>query len=211
MRPTSLIAMWIVLTSAAPTLASGFDGGMFAGPARVLGSADPEIHKARQRARKAVAGFIARLEKRSAADLEFAIQVEITEGVDAEQLWLADVRFDGGAFVGYVDSRPLRIESVEQGERLRIPAAEITDLVDRRTHPSWRASRRRLHPRGSRVPGAPGRHPGARGIQSSHHVVSDFVGWAELITAASMNGYFKSSPWRNLRRAAMRSVIRLSW
>lgn len=143
MRLGSLIVALISFTTAGPALAGGVTTGGLFFPAVMMVHPDQEILTARKRARDTIATFIERLRKRNPTDLEFAVQVSVTDGDIEEHIWLADVRYERGFFRGSVDSRPLQIETVALGQRLRIAASEITD---------WMIVERTLH--GERVVGA---------------------------------------------------------
>ncbi len=58
-----------------------------------------------------------------------SFKVPFTQGEIVEQLWVADVLYDGRNLRGVVDNHPSRVKTVRKGDPVTIPPAGITDWL----------------------------------------------------------------------------------
>ena len=47
----------------------------------------------------------------------------------SEHIWLADVQYTGGRFVGYVDNKPVNIKGLKLGDKESVNPDEISDWL----------------------------------------------------------------------------------
>ncbi len=117
--PTPGVATTV--TSARPRETAGDD------PVLDVLADDPALLAARARARAEIDDVLRRHARSPLSEL--AIKAPITDGVRIEHVWLADVRYEGGTFIGRVDNLPTRVTTVAEGQELRVEKAKISDYM----------------------------------------------------------------------------------
>jgi len=106
-------------------------------PVTLVEPDDEEIRTAVQRARETTDHFLDLMENPPAEDAAFSVKREFREGEVSEYMWLTDVSFVDGQFVGKLDNLPRHISNVEVGEEYPVSRDEIADwmvFVDGRIH-----------------------------------------------------------------------------
>ena len=88
---------------------------------------DPELAAAERAAIDKLAEFRAALEHPAEAAQNFEIEAVIDEGALAERLWLREVRPSKDGFEGSVSQQPKLLKSVQQGQELHVPTAQVVD------------------------------------------------------------------------------------
>jgi len=88
---------------------------------------DPALLAARARARSEIDAVIAR---HAASPLtELSVKAPITDGIHVERVWLADVRYEGGDFVGTIDNDLTRVKTRRPGDTVRVEKYAIDDFM----------------------------------------------------------------------------------
>lgn len=90
---------------------------------------DAEMDTAMARARSSVSGFVDRLPRLRAANLPASIKLPLTENGHTEHVWMGDPVFEDGLFRGYLASAPANLPSWSHGDRIVVPADEISDWM----------------------------------------------------------------------------------
>jgi uncharacterized protein YegJ (DUF2314 family) len=88
---------------------------------------DAGIEAAKAEARRTVDEFIARLDAAEGIEHQ-AVKAELlVEGGGTEHVWVTDVTYDGGMFVGAIGNTPIRATGFRMGEIMRVHPAQISD------------------------------------------------------------------------------------
>lgn len=90
---------------------------------------DPEISYARQNARSTVGQFIYALQNPRAGQTLFAVKAKFIDGEDVEYMWLTDLRYENGEFIGVVNNQPSVVSNIRMGQEHRVSAYEIDDWM----------------------------------------------------------------------------------
>jgi uncharacterized protein YegJ (DUF2314 family) len=91
--------------------------------------ADAEMQAAIARARDTIQQFVARLSAPPAGQTFTAVKAAFELGEAVEHVWLTDVRYRDGAFVGTVSNVPLGARGVKAGDRVAVPLARVSDWM----------------------------------------------------------------------------------
>jgi uncharacterized protein YegJ (DUF2314 family) len=88
---------------------------------------DAGIEAAKAEARRTVNEFIARLERAEGISHQ-AVKAElVVEGGGSEHVWVSDVRYEDGMFVGAIGNTPVRATGFRLGEIMRVQPTQISD------------------------------------------------------------------------------------
>lgn len=111
-------------------------------PTYMFDDGDPEMQRAYEQARATFRYFWREMimdQRRIVPALELACvkapfsdgdtQADAAEPAQAEQMWLADVGFDGEFVTGMLMNEPNWVTSIKQGDEARIPLARISDWM----------------------------------------------------------------------------------
>jgi uncharacterized protein YegJ (DUF2314 family) len=108
-------------------------------PVITFSSDDPEMEQAAAKARKTFRYFWRELSwehRRIVPGLQLAaVKGYFTDpesrpdAFDGEHMWLVDVQFDGREIYGTLINSPRTIQSVKEGDRVRIPGKRLTDWM----------------------------------------------------------------------------------
>jgi uncharacterized protein YegJ (DUF2314 family) len=90
---------------------------------------DPELIYARQNARSTIGQFIYALQSPRAGQTLFAVKAKFIDGDDVEYMWLTDLRYENGDFLGVVNNEPSVVSNVRMGQEYRVSAYEIDDWM----------------------------------------------------------------------------------
>ena len=90
---------------------------------------DLQMNAAMERARSSVNGFADRLPRLRAAGLPVSVKLPLTENGETEHVWMGDPSYDQGLFFGYLASEPANLPSWSHGDRIVVPADEISDWM----------------------------------------------------------------------------------
>jgi uncharacterized protein YegJ (DUF2314 family) len=90
---------------------------------------DPQMNRAKAKARTTVGTFIAALRSPRPARAGFSIKLPITDGDQVEHFWLRDVRYDGTVFHGLIDNDPEMVTTVKFGQPVTVRPANISDWM----------------------------------------------------------------------------------
>lgn len=90
-----------------------------------VGSADEEMQAAIARARQTLPAAIERF---VAGELEaFTVKVRVSDGQNAEHVWLSDTRYENGKFSGIIDAELQYLDGFKEGQ---VYEASIDDVSD---------------------------------------------------------------------------------
>lgn len=105
----------------------GCDSGNMGGdPVITFDENDPEMVAAEKKARETVGEFTTAL-KNAKPDQVFLVKKRFVEGDEAEVMWLVDVKFVDGKFVGLLGNNPGKLKNVKRGGQASVPLDEISD------------------------------------------------------------------------------------
>ena len=88
---------------------------------------DPDVLRARERARREIDDVMAR--HRASPLQELSVKVPITDGINVEQVWLANVTYEDGVFSGTIDNDVGRVTTRRAGDVVRVKKEEISDYM----------------------------------------------------------------------------------
>ena len=129
-RAVKLLRAMIVVLSAASvsTLLTGC-GSSDDGASIDISEDDPQLVYARQNARATVGQFIYALENPRAGQTLFAVKAKFIDGEAVEYMWLTDLGYDNGSFIGVLNNQPAVVTNVRMGQEHTVPAHEIDDWM----------------------------------------------------------------------------------
>ena len=93
-----------------------------------------EMEVAVQKARSTLKGFIGILESGQGED--FSVKVGISDGDRTENIWLTNIVYSRGEFVGLVGDDPGLIEGVAKGQEYRAEEEKVVDWLFTRSLPA---------------------------------------------------------------------------
>ena len=88
---------------------------------------DKEMNAAIDKARSRVAEFIERLKNPRLTDESFSVKKMISDGEEVEHLWLTDVSYSDGLFIGIINEDPQSVRNVKFGQEVSVAETEILD------------------------------------------------------------------------------------
>lgn len=88
---------------------------------------DAEMTAAIARARETLPHFWTSLERPQPGDTDFALKVRISDARGVEHFWANDPERRDGAIFGTIGNDPALVAKVKLGDRIEIPAADISD------------------------------------------------------------------------------------
>ncbi len=126
MKHARYLLAWMLLLLTA-LAAAGCCGG---GSAAVdIPEDDAEIAGARYNARMSIGQFIVALGNPRPDQTLFAVKTKFTDGEQVEYMWLTDLKYENGKFVGVVDNTPTLVGNVRRGDTYSISAHEVDDWM----------------------------------------------------------------------------------
>jgi uncharacterized protein YegJ (DUF2314 family) len=109
------------------------DGGVVqrAGDPNVVGvrSEDAAMNAAMRTARSTVQTFITALKAQKPGQLEFAVKKRFSDSYGDEHMWIGDLRYDGKAFHGRLNNRPVDVRAIKLGDAVTVAPDEISDWM----------------------------------------------------------------------------------
>jgi len=119
----------VVLLSLTALLWSGCSGGSDPKPDTLVeaGYDQAEMDAAIARARRETDDFLAVLAKGEADS--FSVKAPISDSHGTEHIWIADIRYENGEFVGLIGNDPGIVKNVRFGQEWRIRKVEISDWM----------------------------------------------------------------------------------
>lgn len=100
---------------------------------------DPEMNAAISNARNTLPRFWT-IHQAQPEDTDFALKVRITDSGKVEHFWCVDIERTRDGIFGTIDNDPEIVRSVTNGQRIRIPEADISDwmyIVDNQIHGNY--------------------------------------------------------------------------
>ena len=92
-------------------------------------SDDIEMDSAIDQAQSSLAEFIERLQNPRPTDESFSVKTVISDGEKVERLWVTDVSYSGGEFIGTINEYPQVVRNVKFGQQFNVPVTEIIDWM----------------------------------------------------------------------------------
>jgi uncharacterized protein YegJ (DUF2314 family) len=90
---------------------------------------DPRMNAAIAKARASVGTFIAALQSPKPGQTGFNVKAKFSDSGHDEHIWLDNVTYDGTNFQGTIANEPEMVKNVKNGQRVTVPAAEISDWM----------------------------------------------------------------------------------
>lgn len=129
-RSKATIALLACAALAAVLFSTGVIGcGGDTGNTIEISEDDPELNYARQNARSTIGQFIYALQNPRAGQTLFAVKAKFVDKNDVEYMWLTDLRYENGQFIGVVNNQPSVISNVRMGQEHAVPVYEIDDWM----------------------------------------------------------------------------------
>ncbi len=94
-----------------------------------VGSNDPEMEAAIEKARKSLPQFWEIFEKRENGERNFSLKVRITDNKGTEYFWTVGIERRDGKIMVSIDNDPNIVKSVKIGDRIEIPESDIADWL----------------------------------------------------------------------------------
>jgi uncharacterized protein YegJ (DUF2314 family) len=92
-------------------------------------SEDAAMEAAIARARATLPVFHQYLDQAANGDVEVKLKAEFRQGDEVEHMWIADVSWDGRVYRGTLQSRPLGLTNVRQGDEVTIRPERVSDWL----------------------------------------------------------------------------------
>jgi uncharacterized protein YegJ (DUF2314 family) len=96
---------------------------------RDVNDSDKAMDQAVTTARESLGFFLAALQAKKPDTGEFEVKKCFIVGDKVEHIWIRDVNWDGKAFHGRVDNKPLEVGNVHLGERVSVTPEDLTDWM----------------------------------------------------------------------------------
>ena len=122
----SCLCALLALVSMACSLV-GCGGGQ--GETIAISEDDPELVYARQSARNTLNQFIYSLQNPRPGQTLFAVKAKFEDDSGVEYMWLTDLRYENGEFVGVVNNEPSVVSNIRMGQEYRVAAYAIDDWM----------------------------------------------------------------------------------
>ena len=90
---------------------------------------DPAMAAAIERARATLPAFHRYLEQVAGGEVDAKLKAVFQQGGAVEHMWISNVTFDGRVYRGVLESRPMELTNVAQGDAVVIPPARVTDWI----------------------------------------------------------------------------------
>ncbi len=90
---------------------------------------DKAMDGAVSKARESLGFFLAALKAKKPDTEGFEVKKCFIDGDKAEHIWVGDITWDGKAFRGQVDNKPLEIANVRLGQKVTVTPEDITDWM----------------------------------------------------------------------------------
>lgn len=98
-------------------------------PYRDINDDDKAMDRAVAKARESLGFFLAALQAHKPDSGEFEIKKCFVDGDKVEHIWVGNVSWDGKAFHGRIDNKPLEISNVHLGQRVTVKPEDLTDWM----------------------------------------------------------------------------------
>jgi uncharacterized protein YegJ (DUF2314 family) len=89
---------------------------------------DHEMNAAMEKARSTLNEFIQRVARPSPSDQWFLVKGRFTHGGEIEHIWVADIVFDGKAFLGVLANEP-KLSGLKFKQRVIVPLDNVSDWM----------------------------------------------------------------------------------
>src|SRR6202011_4255901 len=90
---------------------------------------DNQMDRAVENAQRTLGFFMAALRAKKDGDTVFEIKKGFIDGDKVEHLWIKKVTYDGKNFHGQIDNQPVEVKNVHRGQRVTVPAEQVTDWM----------------------------------------------------------------------------------
>ncbi|MBN2342601.1 MAG: DUF2314 domain-containing protein [Deltaproteobacteria bacterium] len=90
---------------------------------------DAEMAQAIQTARKTVDVFLSRFQHPRKGDTHFSVKMKLTYQTESEHVWLTDIVYENGVFVGKIANDPEVVTHVRFGETVQVAREDISDWM----------------------------------------------------------------------------------
>jgi uncharacterized protein YegJ (DUF2314 family) len=90
---------------------------------------DRAMKGAVEKARESLGFFLAALNAKKPDSTDFEVKKCFIDGEKVEHIWIGNVTWDGKAFHGRVDNKPLDVASVRLGQRVTVAPEDVTDWM----------------------------------------------------------------------------------
>lgn len=90
---------------------------------------DRAMDRAMNHAQHSLGFFIAVLRANKPDDDGFEIKKAFVDGDAVEQLWIADLSFDGKNFEGKINNKPIDVHNVKLGQKVTVSPREVSDWM----------------------------------------------------------------------------------
>ena len=90
---------------------------------------DKAMDQAVTKARESLGFFLAALQAKKPDTGQFEVKKCFIDGDKVEHIWIRDVTWDGKAFHGRADNKPLEVSNVHLGERVTVTPEDLTDWM----------------------------------------------------------------------------------
>ena len=98
----------------------------------MVGSDDPDMKAAIEKARSGIGEFWRKLEKPGEGEGDFALKVAITDKGQTEHFWVTNVERKGGKIAGVISNSPTLVKNVSQGQHYEFTEDRISDWLFKR-------------------------------------------------------------------------------
>lgn len=90
---------------------------------------DKAMDGAVAKARESLGFFLAALNAKKPDTGGFEVKKPFVEGEKVEHIWVSDITWDGKAFRGRVDNKPLDVSTVRLGQRVTVTPEDLSDWM----------------------------------------------------------------------------------
>lgn len=126
LTPTSIRSGFVVLIALCHVVGCGKQSD---DPVSMVAADDAAMNAAIDKAKQSVSQIIDALSNPKPGQSEFAVKVGIEDDGGVEHMWVGDVRYENGTFIGILNNEPQMVTSVKFGQKMTVPESEISDWM----------------------------------------------------------------------------------
>jgi uncharacterized protein YegJ (DUF2314 family) len=95
----------------------------------MVGSGNESMNQAMVEARNTVQTFIDNLNQPKENQRDFSLKVRFEEGDKVEHMWLMEIKYNQGKFVGKLNNDPVDMKKVKFGDEVEVGLDRVSDWV----------------------------------------------------------------------------------
>ena len=125
-RQTALLTQFLSLFALCGLIGCANDSD---DPVVMVAEDDAAMNAAIQKAKQTVSQIIDALSNPQPGQSEFAVKVGVEDDGGVEHMWVGNIRYEDGSFIGTLNNEPRMVTSVTFGQPMTVSESEISDWM----------------------------------------------------------------------------------